>query len=86
MELAPFDRAGQVAAARALADPLEQERFPQLAPQFAPAFAAIRQHYRDLLSDLALHDFQTWSQHVVDIVVAAVAAQGLMLRCVVHAA
>ena len=86
MELAPFDRAGQVAAARTLADPLEQALFPQLAPQFAPAFAAIRQHYRDLPSDLALHDLQTWSQHVADIIVAAVAAQGLMLRCVVHAA
>jgi hypothetical protein len=84
MELAPFDRAGQSAAASTLADRLEQELFPQLEPQFAPTFAAIRQLYAELPADLALADLRVWSQQVADIIVGAVQEQGLKVRCVVR--
>jgi hypothetical protein len=84
MELAPFDRAGQAAAASALAHVLEQQLFPRLEPQFAPTFAALRRLYRDLPDNLSPTDLRGWSQHVADTVVGAAHEQGLLVRCVVR--
>jgi hypothetical protein len=84
MELAPFDRAGHSAAAKMLADVLEQELFPQLEPQLAPTFAAIRKLYAELPVNLAPTDLREWSQLVADTIVGAVHEQGLEMRCVVR--
>jgi len=81
MEVAPFDRAGQAAAASTLTDVLERDLFPQLEPQFAPTFAAIRQLYRDLPEHLSPNDLRGWSQQVADTIIAAMREQGLIIRC-----
>ncbi len=86
MELAPFDRAGQDAAARALAGGLEQELFPQLEPQFAPTFAALRRLYAELPENLAPAELRAWSQQVADLIVGAVGERGLAVRCTVREA
>lgn len=84
MELAPFDRAGHTAAAETLINPLEQNLFPHLETQFAPAFTAIRHLYTELSPDLSLDDLRVWSQQVADVIVDAVGAQGLQVRCMVR--
>jgi len=86
MELAPFDRAGQPAAASALADVLNQDLFPQLEPRFAPTFAAARRLYAELPAELSLADLQIWSQQIANIIIGAMRDQGLMLRCTVREA
>jgi hypothetical protein len=84
MEIAPFDRAGQPAAAAALMGALERELIPQLEPQFAPTFAAIRRLYAELPADLSPADLRGWSQRVADHIVGAMGEQGLMARCTVR--
>jgi hypothetical protein len=86
MELAPFDRAGQTAAAAGLSGVLEHDLLPQLELQFAPAFAAIRQLYTELSDALSPTELRGWSQQVADIIVGAMREQGLLVRCVVREA
>ena len=84
LEVVPFVRAGQLAAARTLETVLEAVLFPQLEPQVAPAYAALTRLYTELSAAFGPTELQTWGQQVADSVLAALHAQGVVVRCTLH--
>jgi hypothetical protein len=80
LETAPFYRAGREADARELEAVLENQVFPRLERQVTWVYAALRDQYIALDSNLTAVQVRMWGVGVLDLLAQAVAATGLQLR------
>ena len=79
LEIAPFYRAGREGDARELEAMLEKDVFSRLEPQVAQVYAALRDQYVALDTNLGLAQLRTWGAGVLDLLAQALVAKGLQL-------
>jgi hypothetical protein len=79
LEVASFDRAGRAADARSLETVLQTAVFPHLDGLVPQAFAALRDQYIDLRTDLTEPELLLWGQGVLDTLIRVSAEKGLKI-------
>jgi hypothetical protein len=80
LEVAPFYRTGREAEAQGLEKDLEAEVFPHLEPEVPRAYTALRNQYIALGPNLTPAELMAWGEGVWNILAAALAEKGLILR------
>ncbi len=80
LEVAPFYRAGWADEAQQLEAVLEAEVFPHLEPSVAQAYAALRQHYIALSTNLSLPGLIDWGEEILRVLAQAIAGSGFTVQ------
>jgi hypothetical protein len=80
LEVAPFYRMGQDTEAQELETILETGVFPHLEPEVPRAYAALRERYVALRTDLTPPELMSWGEGTLNILVEVLAEKGLILR------